>query len=262
MLMAIALIVGCGGESDDTPLSCTKNNNGETVTLSDRQIYDFDSKSIVTSPTSNGNLIQLFKSGSPSGSDEITTGSNIDHGNSSYTSNLSITMRTNKTWSSVFCSDYESENYSINSGKSVYGTGDIFLVRLSDGSTYIKFEIISLEDSLTFYWEYLSSQSSEDDSSNQNDEMVFTGEWNETDGDEGTFTMTFTQTETTFIGTYDVVKETNEGGSYSYTISGTRNGNIYEGTDSRCRTFSFEIDNNTLSGSYYDPNGGETGYLN
>lgn len=90
----------------------------------------------------------------------------------------------------------------------------------------------------------------------------YSGEWNETDGDEGTFTMTFTQTETTFTGTYDVVKETNEGGSHSYTISGTRNGNSYDATDSRNRTFSFTIADNTLSGSYYDPNGGETGYLN
>lgn len=92
--------------------------------------------------------------------------------------------------------------------------------------------------------------------------LSYSGEWNETDGDEGTFIMKFIQTDISFIGTYDVVKNTYEGGSYSYTISGTRNGNSYEGIDSRGRTFSFEVNNNTLSGSYHDPDGGETGQLN
>jgi len=92
--------------------------------------------------------------------------------------------------------------------------------------------------------------------------LSYSGEWNETDGDEGTFIMKFIQTDISFIGTYHVVKNTYEGGSYSYTISGKRNGNSYEGIDSRGRTFSFEVNNNTLSGSYHDPDGGETGQLN
>lgn len=91
---------------------------------------------------------------------------------------------------------------------------------------------------------------------------LYTGDWDETDGDYGTFVMAFTQTETTFTGNYCVIEETNEEGSYCYSISGTREENVYEGTDSMDRTFDFEIDNENLSGSYYDPDEEVTGYLN
>jgi len=66
-----------------------------------------------------------------------------------------------------------------------------------------------------------------------------------------------------FSGTYDVVKLTHEGGSYSYTISGTRVGNMYQGTDFRDREFTFQLDDsgNLITGSYLDPDGGETGAL-
>jgi hypothetical protein len=103
----------------------------------------------------------------------------------------------------------------------------------------------------------------DDAGSTHSTSISFSGTWEETDGDYGTFTMSFTQTNTTFSGTYDVVKLSNEGGSDSYNISGTRNGNDYQGMDSRNRELTFILDNggNLISGSYYDPSGGETGTL-
>ncbi|HPP79808.1 MAG TPA: hypothetical protein PLQ43_02815 [Deltaproteobacteria bacterium] len=92
-------------------------------------------------------------------------------------------------------------------------------------------------------------------------EYTYSGSWEETDGDYGIYTMTFTQTDTTFAGYFYRVKYTHEGGSDTYTISGTRVGNSYQGTDSRGRDFVFEIIGGTLRGTYYDPNGGETGSL-
>lgn len=89
----------------------------------------------------------------------------------------------------------------------------------------------------------------------------FECDWYETDGDEGTLIFEFSQNDTNFNGTIDVVKLTNEGGNYSYTISGEITGNTYQGTDSRNRTYTFEIADETISGTYYDPDGGETGYF-
>ncbi|MDB4442569.1 putative metal-binding motif-containing protein [bacterium] len=91
----------------------------------------------------------------------------------------------------------------------------------------------------------------------------FCGTWSETDGDHGTFCMSLNISETTFNGKYDVTKLTHEGGSGTYTISGTRAGNIYQGDDSRGRQFTLELSNDYsfISGSYYDPDGGETGTL-
>ena len=96
-------------------------------------------------------------------------------------------------------------------------------------------------------------------SGNDSSSSEFSGNWSETDGDNGTFILDITLDGGNFFGTYDVVKLTNEGGSYSYTMSGTRNGNNYQGVDNRGRIFTFQIINNQLSGTYYDPDGGETG---
>jgi pimeloyl-ACP methyl ester carboxylesterase len=94
-------------------------------------------------------------------------------------------------------------------------------------------------------------------------DTTFCGTWSETDGDNGTFCISLNIYETIFNGKFDVTKLTNEGGSYIYTIAGTRAGNTYQGSDSRNRLFTFELTNNYsfVSGSYYDPDGGETGTL-
>lgn len=138
---------------------CNKNYNGLTVSLTDRQIYNFDSQTVVTSPTTNNNVIQWYKNGSPNGDDELTIGSNINHGDVAYTSQLSIAMGFSLAWSQVCPGDSSTYDFYItNNGKSVRAENEIFLVRLSDGETQIKLQIVSIgtasPDSVEFYWEY------------------------------------------------------------------------------------------------------------
>jgi hypothetical protein len=120
-----------------------------------------------------------------------------------------------------------------------------------------------LIDEVRIYNRALSQSEIEALSGPLNYDTIFCGTWSETDGDQGTFCMSLNISETTFNGKYDATKSTNEGGSDTYPISGTRAGNGYEGSDSRDRSFTFELNNSYLlvSGSYYDPNGGETGTL-
>ncbi|NIS76485.1 MAG: hypothetical protein GTO00_02415, partial [Deltaproteobacteria bacterium] len=98
--------------------------------------------------------------------------------------------------------------------------------------------------------------------------ISYSGVWYETDGDSGEFTTSFTQTDTSFDGTYFVVKHTGEGGTYIYSLSGSRSENSYRGTDSRGREFILDLRqhplgtaDNLLVGSYFDPSGGERGSM-
>ena len=147
-------MASCSGDSSNpvgpSSSACSKANNGLTVSLNDRQIYDFDSKTIVTSPTNNNNVIQYYVKGSAGGKDELTIGSNIDHGNSSYTSTLSIARASGNVWSTA-C-DYNTEL--TNSSKSIIEVGNIYIIRLSDGTTIIKLQIEGLDGgTVSFYWE-------------------------------------------------------------------------------------------------------------
>jgi len=105
-------------------------------------------------------------------------------------------------------------------------------------------------------------------SPNHDDEQIFTGRFYETDGEEGTFQITFTQTETAFSGTFDVVKNNIEHERISYTISGEFDDYMYKGFDSLGRSFEYYLEThpinpseNILIGSYYDPAGIEYGSI-
>jgi len=127
----------------------------------------------------------------------------------------------------------------------------------------VSFSYNGLIDEVRIYNHALSQSEIQALSVPINYDTRFCGTWSETDGDYGNFCMSLNISETTFTGKYDTTKLTNEGGSDTHSISGTRAGNAYEGSDSRGRLFTLELNNSYsfVSGSYLDPDGGETGTL-
>ncbi|VGO15958.1 hypothetical protein PDESU_04547 [Pontiella desulfatans] len=99
----------------------------------------------------------------------------------------------------------------------------------------------------------------DDDGTTESDAVTYYFNWSETDGDEGEGSMTITVEGTTFSGTLEVTKFTNEGGTYTYGISGDLTATGLSGVDARGRSWNVVIDGASISGSYYDPDGGETG---
>jgi hypothetical protein len=99
----------------------------------------------------------------------------------------------------------------------------------------------------------------DDDGEADSEAITYYFDWSETDGDEGEGSITITVSGTEFSGTLEVTKFTNEGGTYTYGISGDLTDTGFEGMDARGRTWTVEIDGTSITGSYYDPSGGETG---
>ncbi|NIO11440.1 MAG: hypothetical protein GTO40_26835, partial [Deltaproteobacteria bacterium] len=86
------------------------------------------------------------------------------------------------------------------------------------------------------------------DESLANNGISFSGEWYETGGDYGEFSISLTQTDTTFLGTYFRVRQ-NDGQTSTYSISGDRTANSYVGVDSWGHDYLFEIGQHPVSNS-------------
>jgi hypothetical protein len=68
-------------------------------------------------------------------------------------------MASGNEWDFVCSDDPTSYNaFWSNDWKSVYGAGDIFVVRLADGVTFIKLQVTAIGEespaAIEFYWEY------------------------------------------------------------------------------------------------------------
>lgn len=139
--------------------NCDKLNNSMQISLNDMQIFNFDSETVVTSPTRSNNVIQW----------RYTPGINIDgdyiygdlaFGNqiaSEYESQLSMSMGYSNIWENVCLDQLDSYGgFWTNTRKDIFEEGNIYLIRLSDGATYIKLQITSIRySSLEFYYEFI-----------------------------------------------------------------------------------------------------------